>query len=199
MKNLRLLGLVAIAAMAPMAFAASSASATVLYNGSTKLTGALLDFSLEALAHARLTDTSGNTLDDCAVSTVKGNTKNTGSATETVKGTIGTISWESCTFPTSTVTAGSWEFHWTSGTNGTITSASEIGVTINTVLFGSCVYGVKAGANLGVLTTKSSGVAVFDANATVIKLSGGGACPETAKWTANYYNTSDENLRIELS
>jgi hypothetical protein len=36
--------------------------------------------------------------------------------------------------------------------NGTVRADAETQVTIQTVLFGSCVYGVKSGAHLGVIT-----------------------------------------------
>jgi hypothetical protein len=88
--------------------------------------------------------------------------------------------------------------NWTEKTQGTVESDAEIGVTINTVLFGSCVYGVANGTSVGTLTTFSSGAAKFDANAIAKKLSGGASCPETAKWTGEYTSTEPSgNLRLE--
>jgi hypothetical protein len=191
MKNLKLLGLAAVAAMALMAFAASSASATALYNGTTKLgAGAVLDWSASIVA--RIVWTEGEELDKCSTSTVKG--KLSAAAT----GSIEELTWGSCTFPTTTVTKGKFEVVWTSGTNATIKSDAEIGVTINTTLFGTCVYGVASGTTLGTLTTFSSGAASFDANAVMKKLSGSNfACPPTAVVEVIWTTTEPTNLRVE--
>lgn len=195
MKHLKILGIAAVAAMALMAFAASSASATALYSGTTKLAaGAVLDFSIPSGGSALLVNTKGEELDKCSTSTVKGK------LTTATTGSIEELTWGSCTFPTTTVTKGKLEVIWTKNTEGTVKSDAEIGVTINTVLFGSCVYGVKSGISLGTLTTFSSGAATFHANAVAEKLSGSAfACPETSKWTGTYTGTEPTNLRVEAS
>jgi hypothetical protein len=182
---------------------ASVASATALWEGSNKLfVGSLIDFSLAGLTVAKLTNTAGTeVLDECSVSTVRGTISNAGGSGVAVKGNIGSITWEGCTVPTTTDTKGSLEVTQIgSSTDGTVKATGEIGVTINTIFFGLCQYGVKAGAHLGVLKTSSSGVAVFTANATAVKLSGSNfVCPETTKWVATYYNTVNSNLRVEAT
>ena len=200
MKYIKMLGIAAIAAMGLMAFA-GSASATELYNGATTLkSGTVLDFSLKTGTIAKLTQTNGEVLDECSGSTVKGKITNAGSSTTTVTGENTSITWSSCTFPTTTVVLGKLEAHHVTGTtNATLTADSEIGVTINTVFFGSCVYGVKAGTDLGLVT--GGNPASFGANAVAIKLSGSAfACPETSKWVATYVSTEPAgDLHAEAS
>jgi hypothetical protein len=202
MKYVKILSLAAVAAMALMAFAASSASATALYNGATKLgVGSELDFSLKTGTSALLVNTEGGELDTCKSSTVKGSITNAGGASATVSGNISELTWGSCTFPTTTTIKGGLEVHQIgTSTEGTVTSNAEIGVTINTVFFGTCVYGVAKATDLGTLKTAASGTAEFIANAVAIKLSGSNfACPETSKWTGTYVSTTPDNLRVEAS
>jgi hypothetical protein len=197
MKNLKPLGLATMAAMALMAFAASSAYASALYNGATKLsTGSTIDFAIPSGGSSLLVDTNGNTIDKCTSSTIKGSLDFNGPTA--VTSTTSDLTWSSCTFATKTLAPGKLEFVWTSGTNGTVKADATIEITINTVLFGSCIYGVASGTSLGTLTTNSSTAATFDGNAVMKRLANP-ACPETAKWTATYVSLDPVNLRIESS
>jgi len=204
MKYIKMLGLAAVAAAALMAFlGAGTASATELYNGATTLkSGTVLDFSIEPGTTPKLTETTGGLLDECKSSTFKGDITGAGSSTTTVTGTITQLTWVECTFPTVTTIPGKLEIHHITGTtNGTVTSDAEIGVTINTVFFGSCVYGVKAGADIGTLTGNVT-PATLDAHAVAVKLSGSAfACPETATWEASYIATEPTggSVRVEAS
>jgi hypothetical protein len=199
MKHVKMLSLAAVAAMALMALVGvSSASATTLFNGTTVLkTGSTLDFSLKS-ATAKLTNTTGTeTLDECTGSTVKGKTTNeTGTS---VTGSLEELTWTGCSVPTSTDNLGGLEVDQIgTTTEGTVKASAEIGVTVNTIFFGVCKYGVKLGNHLGVLKTSAAGTAVFSANATATKLTGSNfACPETTKWVAEYQSTTPDNLRVE--
>jgi hypothetical protein len=199
MKHLKILSLAAVAAMALMAFASSAyAAGGGLYNGSTRLgVGAKIDFS----GSAKLVDTSGNTLDSCTGSTVNGELTNAGSSTVNPTGNISELTWTGCTFTTKTVSTGNkLQIEWTSGTTGNVKSDSQIEVTINTVLFGSCIYGVANGTSVGTLTTAATGAATFDANAVAKRFGTNFACPETSKWTGTYTSTEPSpNLHIEAS
>jgi hypothetical protein len=195
MKYAKILGLAAVAAMALMAFAASSASATALYNGATKLgAGAAIDFSIPSGSSAVLKDTEGNALDSCSGSTVNGE------LTAATTGTISELTWTNCTFTTTTVSTGNkLEVVWTSGTEGEVKADSGIEVTINTGLFGSCIYGVANGTKVGTLKTFSSGAATFEAGAVATRFGSNFACPKTSVWTGKYTGTSPANLRVEAS
>jgi hypothetical protein len=207
MKYLKILGLAAVAAMALMAFA-GSASATKLYSGASPLgAGTEIKSSLASGTSATLTDTEGHTLDTCTGSTITGKTANAGSATETVKGTIAAsaLTWSGCTVATSTTEGGELEIHWrteqeeTEGIaskNGTLTGKG-FKVSINTVLFGNCVYTAGAGTDLGTLTGSTTGSATMDINAVVSKSSG--ICNSTAKWVGTYTVTSPSPLHVTQS
>ena len=209
MKHLKMFSIAAVAAMALMGFVgASTASATALYKGATKMVkGETLDFSLAEKETAKLTNTAGTeTLDECTGSTVKGSITNAGGAGVAVQGSISELLWTGCTVTTTTDEKGGLEVtqildkEGKPTTEGTVKANAEIGVTINTVFFGICKYGVKSGTHLGVIKTASSGAAFFTANAVAVKLSGSNfACPETTKWTAKYQSTEPVNLRVEAS
>jgi hypothetical protein len=207
MKYVKMLALAAVAAGALMAFiGAGTASATVLCSttvepcpSNQKVGEIELDFSVPSGGSLLLVDTSGNTLDTCKEGTVEGKITTPGDATDTTTGELtpkeGTLNktgltWGGCSFPTKTLSAsGKLEIHKIAGTsNGTVTSDSEFQVTINTVLFGSCVYGVHAEESLGDLTEGNP--AIFHANATALRLSGPEVCPPTSKWTGTYTLTT---------
>lgn len=218
MKYVKMLGLVAMVTALMGLIGVGTASATEVYRHTTGATlgaGTALDFSLESGTSANLTNTKGESLDTCNSSTVKGEITSAGSATTTTTGvntyqeggeTKTGITWGGCTFATKTTVPGKLEIHNIKGTeNGTLTADSEIGVTINTVFFGSCVYGVTAGTDLGTLTgAKTNGAelvpATFHANAVAEKLSGSNfACPETSLWKASYVATSPADLVVKES
>jgi hypothetical protein len=219
MKYLKALGLAAVLAMVLAAIlGAGTASATKLCSttadpcpepGESWPSGKVILFSLVPGGSAKLTNTAGETIDTCTGSQVEGSMNNAGggSATETVKGNITTLDWEKCEFTTTTISLGALEIHKIAGTsNGTLTSTKNsvtgkiTEVTINTIFFGSCVYGVTAGVSVGDLTEGKGSGAIFHANAVIHKLSGSGiACPETAKWVATYQLTSPSETTLSIS
>ncbi len=208
MKHAKMLALAAVAAGALMAFVgAGTASATVLCSTTTESCSegqnwkenTVLDFTIPSGSSANLVDTGGEELDKCSTSTVKGKITNAGSSTATVTGPVEELTWGSCTFPTKTLTLGKLEVHKIAGTsNGTLTADGTFEVTINTIFFGSCIYGVTSGVDLGELTEGNP--AIFHANAVAEKFSGSNfACPSTSKWTATYTLTSPSNTTLSVS
>jgi len=201
MKYLKMLGLTVVAAVALTALVgAGAASATVLcknnlntekcsepYPVGTKGTASLASGSSAIIEEV---GPEGETLDTCKGSTATETLQNAGSATTTVTGKVAAsgITWSNCTFSTTTISGGEAELHWIAGTdNGTLT-AKGFEVTINTIFFGSCVYGLGS-------TMKDWGTIVggapgsFTANAIVSKISGGVTCPTEARVTGKYINT----------
>jgi len=156
--------------------------------------GTTLDFTLKSGTNAKLVSTEGETLDECSGSTVKGKTEKA----EFVTGSIESLTWSSCTFTTTTSKLGKLEVENIAGThNGTVKGDTEIGVTINALFFGSCVYGITSGADLGEL--KEGKPATFVANAVAKKLAGSAIpCPETAKWTAEYTLTEPAETTVSV-
>lgn len=225
MRYVKMLALAAVAAGALMAFiGAGTASASKLCSttvdpcpaGQHWPVGTPIDFSIPSGSSASLTDTAGEPIDTCTGSTVTMTTTNTGSTTETVTAHITKLEWSGCTFPTATTHKGCLEIHNITGTsNGTITSDACPGitggsgnseVTINTVFFGSCIYGIESGKSIGDLTegtfttSPRHATAIFHASAVAKKLSGSNlACPETSKWSATYVMTEPENTTLAVT
>jgi len=206
MRYAKMLALAAVAAGALMAFiGAGTASATVLCSTTKEPCPKTQDvpagtvFHLTNTGTTLLTDTTGEPLDTCTISTVKGKTTNTGGPLETVLLGVEKLLWEGCTFPTKTLKATDLEIHKIAGTsNGTVTAGGTFEVTINTVFFGSCIYGVTKGVSIGELTEGKP--AIFHANnALAEKFSGSSlACPETSLWTSTYTVTEPKETTISV-
>lgn len=124
-----------------------------------------------------------------------------GTATSEITGLL----WEKCTFPTTTVAgfAGKLTVERIAGTsNGTVRADAETRTTFNTIFFGTCVYGVKSGAHLGVITegTAATPSEFKTEKAVVEKLEGSNfACPPKADWSATYVLTAPENTTLSVS
>jgi len=201
MKYVKILGLAAVAAMAMMAFA-SGASAASLYTtepvGTVKTlpAGTTITSSLTG-GTAKLEDTKGNVLDTCTGGGVTGKTTNGGGEGISVKGSVAKegVTWTGCTVPTSTTEGGELEIaHITGTTSGTVTGKA-FKVSINTILFGTCVYTLGAGTHLGTLAGSESGTASLVIKAVVTKVSG--ICESTGIWNATYTVTKPDPLWVE--
>jgi hypothetical protein len=213
MKYLKMLGLAVAAAAALMAFVGAgtaSAKEGVLCSTTSNpcnskwAVGTVLDFSLTSGKSAELLNAAEpkEVLDTCTISTIKGELTANPDATGTATGKITTLDWEKCTWPTTTVVPGALKVERIAGTsNGTVYADAEIRVTINTVFFGSCVYGVKAGAHLGELTEGVASAGHFNANkALAERLTGSNiACPEKSLWTAEYVLTEPTKTTLSVS
>jgi hypothetical protein len=199
MKYLKTLRLATLAAMAVMAFiGAGTASATELYSGATTLkVGTVIDATLTG--SISLTTTEGTILDTCTGGTVKTSITSTGSSTGTGKTKTEAVTWSGCSEPTTTIALGSGgEIHWISGThNGTMTSLGGREVTVNTTIFGSCVYAVEAGKSEADVhgTTLNNGKMAVDS----IAMRKSGLCPSSARWIGTYEITSPSPLNVASS
>ncbi|HEX5592860.1 MAG TPA: hypothetical protein VFX35_05885, partial [Solirubrobacterales bacterium] len=151
---------------------------------------------------ATLTTTGGILLDTCTGGGVHGTTANTGSATETVRGTVAKtgVTWFPCTKTTDTLEGGELEIHWISGTkNGTVTGKGFlVTVEVAAELGGSCSYTLGTTmVDLGTLIGSTTGDATLAINA-VVKIGTGQSilCPTSAKWVANYTVTTPTPLHV---
>jgi len=202
MKQMKKLGLAVTAAAALMALVgAGTASATALYNGSTKLgAGSVIDFSLASGGSGLMVNTENESMDTCTTTTIKITLTSAGSTTTTATGNVSELTQKNCSFPTTTATLGKGEIHHIAGTtNGVVTADASIELTINTIFFGECIYGVTAGTTLGVLT--GGNPPTFHSNAVAEKFSGSNlACPATGKWSGTYVGTEPAgDLHVEES
>ena len=210
-RNMRYLKMLGLATVVATAFAvvsgAGSASATVFCSTTADPcpeaqhwpTNTVVDWSIPSGGSTVLVDTTGEELDTCSSSTKKGKITNTGSSTTTVGGPLEELTWGGCTFPTKTLTKGGWEVHKIGGTSsGTMTASGTSEVTINTIFFGSCIYGVTAGVSLGDVTEGQP--AILHTNAVTEKFSGSAlACPSTAKWTGTYTLTQPVGTTLSVA
>jgi hypothetical protein len=201
MKYLKMLGLAAIAAAALMAFAgAGTASADELCTEPADATNMCPTGKLITEIHAigeesaKLEDTNGNTIDTCTAHTVSISNITQGTTVRPIIAHHVTTIWENsgtrCTFPTITITNGSGESKHASG-GGTTVIAKGTEVTINTFLFGSCVYGAGASLDLGSIPNGGDTISI---NVVVNKTGGNFACPTTAKWNAKYTVTNHNKV-----
>lgn len=210
MKHLKMLALAAVAVGALLAFlGAGSASASVICSttadpcpeGQAWTTGTVVDWSIPSGSSVKMVTTAGETLDTCTESTIKKEITNTGSSTATVTAKVTATTFGGCTFTTDTLRLGKTEIHKISGTsNGTVTSDEPTEVTINTVLFGSCIYTVPTGKSVGDVSEGSGTNSVFALNAVTEKVSGSGfACPTTDRTTGTYVLTTPSQTTLSVS
>jgi hypothetical protein len=200
MNHLKLPGLIAVAAMAMMALlGAGTASATVLCKtatgglecgGAWKFSGTIKG-SLASGTSAVSKNTSGEVIDTCTGGTAEGSAS-AGGATSTVTGNTSSLSLTGCTTTTKVIKQCEGEIHYVSGTsNGTVT-VKGCEVTTNTVLFGSCIYGVGETTDVGIVEEGGSGAAA-KVSKVVNKLAGSAfACPSTMVSEASVVRTAPE-------
>lgn len=157
--------------------------------------GTTLDFTLKSGTKAKLASTVGETLEECTGSTLKGKLEKA----EPVTTPVESLTWSGCNFPTTTTELGKLKVvNAATLHSGTVKGDSESRITVNGGFFGSCLYGLGSGTDLGEL--KEGKPASLVVNAVVTKLSGSAtACPETAKWTAEYTlaEPSEKTLSVE--
>jgi hypothetical protein len=207
MKHVKMLGLAAGAAMVLMAFlGASSASATVLcktnntpcLSGWDYPQGTAIEASLDPQTSAILKTTGGSIENTCNTAALVAATSNTGSASETVKGSVAleNLFFGGCINTTDVLEGGFLEIHHIAGTmNGTLT-AKQFRITMN--LGGvSCVYGATTGVDLGTVT--GGAMATMDINGALPKVEGPILCPSTTVWEAKYTVTEPEPLYVAES
>jgi hypothetical protein len=191
MKFTKILGLVAVAALALMAFASTASATTLEVKGVKQTTDVTIKSSLKSGTSALLSDTFGFFANTCTASSVEGSdsTRTTGT---TVEGPISALSFSSCKEePVVVDTKGNLSVEWISGTtNGTVRS---IGAKVTSPSpFGAltCVTAASPGTDIGTLTGVASGFATMDINATL------NCGLITAKWTGTYSVTSPEGLGV---
>lgn len=208
MKHAKIIGLVAVAAAALMAFVgagtASAATSTLCSEAKSPCPegqrwplGTVIDFSLKPGTSANLVTTNNEPLDTCTESTVKGILETDSTKGTLAGGKVTELTWGNCTFPTKTLFTGGLQVEGLAGGNGTVKSTGKFEVEIKTVIFGTCNYGVTEGTDLGEL--KEGKPATFVANAVAKKLGGSFLCPETSKWSAEYVLTEPANTTLYVS
>ncbi|HEV2858713.1 MAG TPA: hypothetical protein VGW80_09960 [Solirubrobacterales bacterium] len=198
MKLTKILGVVAAAAMALMAFA-STASATTLEVGGVKQAGAVtIHATLESGTSAILKDTGGAFANTCLESTVEGHTESpfTAAGTNPIGGPITTLTFSKCTEePVVVDLPGRLTVSWIKGTtNGTLRSVSAKVTSPSPFGALTCTTAASPGTHLGTVTGKAKTTehATIDINAV---LNCGFFLP-SAKWEGSYTVTSPTGLGV---
>jgi hypothetical protein len=193
-KHVKMLGLAAVATIALMAFAASTASATTLKSGGSTVTS----FEASLAESAKLTDTSGTVLDTCTVGGISfqanadsagGELKGSGTITHGAKGA-------GCAQTTDTLNNGTFGITWINGTiSGTVKS---YGYEVTAELAGvSCGYGTSAsGTTLGTLVGSETSNATLEINIPLEFKFGPFLCPRSVVWRAKYIVTNPNPFRV---
>lgn len=160
----RILGLAAITAMALVVLVgASAASAGGVFCDLTENkcpskwnVNQILDFKLEAGTSAELVTTANEKVTTCAASTLETElTANPDGETEATSRNAA-LTWGNgttfCEVETTTIELGKLKFANIAETfNATVRADALIKITVETAMFGNCVYGIEAGVHMGEL------------------------------------------------
>lgn len=202
MRNMKILGLGLLAAMAAMAFmGAGTASATKLCSvntspcpaGNTYGKGTAIKAQL--VAGASSTMTSGFVNISCSESTISGKTTSEGGA-GAVTGTISSVTWKGCTSGLGACTASALNTPWSaevtgSGGNGTMSISGAGGkFTCGGV---TCEY---AASKASVSVSGGNPATIKASNISFSKIGGGFLCSSTASWSGTYEATAPKPLFI---
>jgi len=186
MKYVKILGLLAVAAAALMAFAGTASATSV-----TETTGgAAATPTIHAVnegGHVTLANPIANI--SCS-STVSGAVESHGSGIA-ASGNIGELLFTGCTnsWHVTATANGSLEVNWTSGHSGLLTSKNA---KVDTTRLGvTCVYGTGAGTAIGTVTGGSPATLKIEASIPIVAAESSGLCGTgNAKWEGSYVTTS---------
>lgn len=202
MKYVKILGAVAAATVALMAFVgAGTASATVLCSSNTSPcaapygSGTRVSMSLEAGTEFRWR--LGFMEFVCEQATMAGELTSPGGVGQGVTETLNNFSFGGCSGKVKTLKPGVLRFDATSGTDGIVNGT---GAEIEVEQMGiSCVYGWNTAKVLGpyTSTTGSSGPPTLVEEIEVTKIAGSFLCANPAHWEARFVQTTPANAWLE--
>lgn len=188
MKYVKILGLLAVAAAALMAFAGTASADVVTSPKGTVYTGTI---KAEAEGHAVLDNPIAKI--ECA-STVEGKVESHGVG-KSVEGKITTLDFTNCTndWHVTVVTSGTLAVDWSSGENGSVRSS---GATVEATRFGvNCRYATN---NTAVGTVTAGTPATMDISAAIPFHSGSFLCGSGATtWTGAYKVVTPGSLFVD--
>lgn len=202
MRNMKILGLCLLAAMAAMAFmGAGTASATKLCSvntspcpaGNTYGKGTAIKAQL--VAGTNSTMASGFVNISCSESTISGKTTNEGGA-GAVTGTISSVTWKGCTSGLGACTASALNTPWSaevtgSGGNGTMSISGAGGKF--TCGGTTCEY---SASKASVSVSGGNPATIKASSISFSKIGGGFLCSSTASWSGTYEATAPKPLFI---
>ena len=201
MKYLKMLGLVAVLAMAAMAFGAGTASATKLCSVNTSpcpagnTYGKGTSIKTQLVSGTKSTMSSGFVNVTCSESTMSGKTTSEGGA-GAVLGEISSVTWKNCTSSLGSCTASALGTPWPaevtgSGGSGTLSVQHPGGKF--TCGGTTCEY---EGSKASISVSGGNPARAKASNVSFSKIGGGFLCSSTASWTSEYEVTSPNPLFI---
>ena len=186
MKYVKILGPLAVAAAALMAFAGSASATTITSPTGTVLGSTTVIHAVNEGGHVKLANPVANI--ECS-STVEGKISTQGAGV-TAEGAISTLDFTGCTnsWHVTTISPGTLIAHWTSGYNGTLTSS---GAKVETTRLGvKCVY-VTANTEIGAITGGNPATLAISAKIPLNQAESSALCGEgSAAWSGGYTTTS---------
>ena len=183
MKYVKMLGLLAVAAAALMAFAGTATAASVTSSEGT---------TPNIVASSTNSELDGAFVTvKCGTSTVEGNVESHGGST--VGGNVDHLTFGSCNYEVTITSAGSLTVEPVSPTgNGTVKSTGA-NISIHTSV-GTCTFTTN-GTDVGTLTGGTG--AVMNINSAKIPRTGGNfLCGSTGTWTGKYTVSNPATLEI---
>lgn len=193
MKYVKILGLLAVAATATMAFAGSASATTVTSSGSA-YTG-----KLHAASEGKIAVHFPNGQTAECESTIEAEIETHGSSV-TAEGEIDHFTFTGCGVGTHVHVKkpGKLIAHAIAGGAQLTLSGAEFEVT-NTSFGITCIYTTGTGLSFGTLTGSSTtgGKATVDMNLVATRTGGSAICGATATWTGSYTVNTPANLNID--
>jgi hypothetical protein len=185
MKHIKILGLLAVAATALMAFAGVASASTVTSPAGTAYTGTIA-------ATAGTTELVGSfTTVKCTASSVEGNVKTHGAGV-TAEGPINKLTFSGCNFEVTVKKTGTLIAHATSGGNATLTSKNAEVIVHTSV--GECVFTTNE-THIGTLTGGTP-AKLSIASAAIPRTGGSFLCGSSAKWSGTYTVNTPKTLFV---
>lgn len=202
MRNIKILGLCLLAALAAMAFVgAGTASATKLCSVNTSPCPAGNTYAKGTAIKAQLVPGGTSTMSSgfvnitCTESTISGKTTSDGGA-GAVTGSISSVTWKNCTSGLGACTASALNTPWSaevtgSGGNGTMTISGAGGKF--TCGGTTCEY---SSSKASVSVSGGNPATIKASNISFSKIGGGFLCSSTASWSGTYEATAPKPLFI---
>jgi hypothetical protein len=182
MKYLKMLGLLAVAAAAMMAFAGVASATTLTSPAGTAYTSTLKATSTSSTLHGSFISVT------CKHSAVEGKVESHG-ASVTAGGKVTGLTFSECTDPVTVKKEGSLEVH----SNGRVTSTGAE-IIIHTSV-GECVF-TTSGTDIGLFTGGTP--AKLDIDSVAIPRTGGSFfCGSSGEWTGSYSVTTPGTLLLD--
>jgi hypothetical protein len=191
MKYVKMLGLLAVAAAALMAFAGTASATVVTSPAGTAYTGTIKATSTNTALHGPFTTVA------CEHSVVEGKVEKQGADPITASGKISYLDFTNCNYPVKVLKYGSLEVHTDpSGVagDGTLTSTGAE-VTIETSI-ANCLFTTES-TDIGTVDGSNTGHAVFNISASIPRTGHSFFCGSSGTWTGNYTVISPSTLYID--